>query len=150
MHILDNLLFGVSILEWIGYVASAFVLISLSMSSLIKLRWLNLIGAVLFSCYGFLIGSLPVGIMNFLIVCANIYNLHKIYASKDKFVAIPVKDNPDLMNHFLTYYAKDISKFFPHFKPMPLNFSLILNPCPNKKAFLYCVIWLWPVFLSEE
>ncbi len=101
MDILKNLLFGIPVLEWIGYLASAFVLVSLSMSSLVKLRWLNL------------------GIMNFLIVCANIYNLYKIYAAKDKFVAIAVKDNPELMNHFLTYYAKDIANFFPDFKLMP-------------------------------
>lgn len=116
MCIFEYSFFDISILEWIGYLASAFVLLSLTMSSVVRLRWINMIGAILFSFYGFMIASLPVGIMNALIVIANIYNLKKLYASKDSFTAIAVKDNLDLLNHFLSYYAKDVAKFYPYFE----------------------------------
>ena len=56
------------LLDWIGYIASLIVLVSLLMSSVKKLRWINLGGALLFGIYGFLIGSLPTGFMNFGIV----------------------------------------------------------------------------------
>ena len=46
-------------LEIMGYTASIIVFFSLLMSSIIKLRWYNLLGASLFSLYGFLIGALP-------------------------------------------------------------------------------------------
>ncbi|NOU61798.1 YgjV family protein [Marinifilum caeruleilacunae] len=107
---------GISVLEWIGYAASVLVLVSLSMTSIIKLRWYNLAGAILFSTYGFLIGSLPVGIMNFLIVCANIYNLKKMYARKEDFKVIEIKENDELLMHFLDYYKKDIAGFYPNFE----------------------------------
>ncbi|MCT4603728.1 MAG: hypothetical protein N4A59_12635 [Marinifilum sp.] len=113
---LDFNILGVSVLEWIGYMASVLVLISLSMTSIIKLRWYNLAGAILFSAYGFLIGSLPVGIMNFLIVCANIYNLKKMYARKEDFKVIEIKENDELLMHFLDYYKKDIASFYPNFE----------------------------------
>ncbi|GGA89890.1 YgjV family protein [Ornithinibacillus halotolerans] len=69
-------------LEWLGYLASLIVLISLLMSSILKLRWINMIGSGLFSLYGFLIGALPVGIMNLGIVFINLYYLVKLYRAK--------------------------------------------------------------------
>ena len=107
---------GISYLEWLGYAASVVVLVSLSMASIIKLRWYNLIGSALFSTYGFLIGAYPVGIMNFLIVCTNIYYLVKMNKHKESFKVIEVKDNDGILNYYLDSYKKDIAKFFPDFK----------------------------------
>ncbi|MDQ1771582.1 hypothetical protein GQR60_09275 [Labilibaculum sp. A4] len=113
---LEYNILGIQLLEWIGYAASVLVLISLTMTSIVKLRWYNLTGAVLFSAYGFLIGSLPVGIMNFLIVCANLYNLQKMYKRKEDFKIIEIKENDELLTHFLDFYKKDIKSFFPDYK----------------------------------
>ncbi|MDM8158207.1 hypothetical protein QUH73_00130 [Labilibaculum sp. K2S] len=113
---LEYNILGIQLLEWIGYAASVLVLISLTMTSIVKLRWYNLTGAILFSAYGFLIGSLPVGIMNFLIVCANLYNLQKMYKRKEDFKIIEIKENDELLTHFLDFYKKDIKCFFPDYK----------------------------------
>lgn len=113
---LEYNILGIQLLEWIGYAASVLVLVSLTMTSIVKLRWYNLAGAILFSAYGFLIGSLPVGIMNFLIVCANVYNLQKMYKRKEDFKIIEIKENDELLMHFLDYYKKDIKSFFPDYK----------------------------------
>ena len=48
------------LLDWIGYLGSLVVLISLLMSSIKKLRWINLVGAVIFAFYGFMISSIPI------------------------------------------------------------------------------------------
>ncbi len=113
---LDYSILGTPLLEWIGYAASVFVLVSLTMTSIVKLRWYNMVGGALFSTYGFLIGSYPVAIMNFLLVCANIYNLMKIYQRKEDFQLFQIKDNRELLNHFLDFYAKDIAVYYPNFK----------------------------------
>ena len=42
-------------IEWIGYIASIVIATSMLMNSLLKLRWINLVGAILFSTYGFII-----------------------------------------------------------------------------------------------
>ncbi|MFA9390519.1 MAG: hypothetical protein ACERKD_11955 [Prolixibacteraceae bacterium] len=106
---------NVPFIEWIGYVASALVLISLSLSSIFRLRILNLIGAAVFSIYGFLIGSLPVGIMNLIIVFTNLYYLQKLYLQKDKFEVIETDSHQEYVKKFLQFYRKDIQKYFPDF-----------------------------------
>ena len=107
---------GISILEWLGYAASVIVLVSLSMASIVKLRWYNMLGAMLFALYGFLIGSYPVAFMNFLIVCTNIYYLVKMNKHKESFKVIELEGNDGILNYYLDSYKKDIAKFFPDFK----------------------------------
>lgn len=98
-------------LEWLGYLASFIVLISLLMSSIIKLRWINLLGSVIFSLYGFWIGALPVGFMNLGIAIINIYYLWKIYASKDQFKILPIENNTRYFEYFLEYYQNNIYRY---------------------------------------
>lgn len=98
-------------LEWLGYLASLIVLVSLLMSSIIKLRWINLLGSSMFSLYGFLIGALPVGFMNLGIAIVNIYFLVKIYSSKEFFKILPVEKNSLYYKNFYEFYSDEISKF---------------------------------------
>jgi hypothetical protein len=99
------------VLEWIGYIASLIVLISLLMSSIKKLRWINLIGSAIFAVYGFMIGSLPVGVMNIGIATINIYYLYKMYRSKDFFQFLQIDSNTKYLNYFLEFHKKNIEKY---------------------------------------
>ncbi|ABI40101.1 conserved hypothetical protein [Shewanella sp. MR-4] len=65
--------------EWVGYLASVVVAISLMMSNIKKLRWLNLLGALLFVAYGMAIQAYPVAAVNFFIVLIDAYYLVVIY-----------------------------------------------------------------------
>ncbi len=107
------MLFNISYLEWIGYVSSVLVAVSLTMSSIVKLRWYNLLGAGIFSFYGFAIGSLPVGLLNLFIVFANIYYLTKIYNKKETFKVISTNLNDTYVRYYLDFNKKEISSFFP-------------------------------------
>jgi hypothetical protein len=49
------------VVELIGYLASALIVLSLLMASVLKLRVINLVGAVVFTLYGLLIDSVPGG-----------------------------------------------------------------------------------------
>lgn len=109
------MLFNISLLEWIGYLASVVVAISLTMSSIKRLRWLNLAGAAVFSFYGFAIHAYPVGYLNLFIVFANIYYLRQMYSFKDAFKAIEVKNTDAYLQYFVEFYKKQISDFFPNF-----------------------------------
>ena len=99
------------LLNWLGYIASFIVLVSLLMSSIKKLRWINLFGAILFGVYGYLIGSLPTSFMNFGIAVIDIYFLVKIYANKTYLKIIPIKDEDSYLNAFLSFYESDIQKY---------------------------------------
>ncbi|MBN1988903.1 MAG: YgjV family protein [Bacteroidales bacterium] len=107
---------GISLLEWLGYLASVLVAISLLMSSIVKLRWLNLVGSAVFSTYGFLIGALPVGFMNAFIVLINVYYLYKIYHREEYFRIQLVNATDGYLKAFITFYHDEITRFFPHFK----------------------------------
>ncbi len=97
------------ILDWIGYIASSIVLISLLMSSIKKLRWINLIGALVFGIYGFLIGSLPTGFMNVGIVVIDIYYLARIYLSGEYFKMLPIDNDSEYLASFINFYKDEIS-----------------------------------------
>ena len=70
------------IYEIVGYIASGLVAISLMMSSIVKLRLINLVGAGLFTLYGILIDAYPVAVLNFMIVLIDLYYLREIIAKK--------------------------------------------------------------------
>ncbi len=127
-------MFGIDILEWIGYLASALILVSLLMSSIIKLRWINLLGCVVFSTYGFMIGALPVGISNLIIGMINIYYLVKIYTAKEYFKILPVETDSEYLKYFLAFYREDIHKFFPQksftVKKETIGFFIVRNAIP--------------------
>ncbi|WP_291657013.1 lactate dehydrogenase [Clostridium sp.] len=57
-------MFGIPMIEWIGYAASICIAISLIMTDIYKLRVINSIGCVLFVIYGFSIKAYPVGVIN--------------------------------------------------------------------------------------
>jgi len=109
-------MFNINWIEWVGYGASALVAISLLMSSIVKLRWYNLIGAILFSIYGFAIGAYPVGIINSFIIVINIYYLLKLYSKKENFKILEILKNDNYLINFFSYYDEDIKRFFPDFK----------------------------------
>jgi len=115
------MLFNISWLEWLGYLSSVIVAISLTMSSIIKLRWLNLVGGIAFAFYGFMIGSLPVGFLNSFIVCVNIYYLIKIYAKKEAFKLLKINFSDSYLNYYLDYNKNEIKQFFPAFTLVNLS-----------------------------
>ena len=75
-------MFGIPLIEWVGYAASIFIAISLLMTDLFKLRLINSIGCILFVIYGFSVKAYPVGVINLFIFFINIYFIIKM--KKDK------------------------------------------------------------------
>lgn len=59
--------------EWLGYLASALVAVSLMMSNMLALRWINLAGAFLFCVYATWIAAYPVLALNLFVSATNIY-----------------------------------------------------------------------------
>ena len=68
---------GISLVEWMGYLAMATVLISFLMKSVNKLRIVNSFGCLLFVFYGFMLTpiSKPIIITNVAIFGINVYYL---------------------------------------------------------------------------
>ena len=75
-------MFGIPLIEWVGYAASIMIAISLIMTDIVKLRVINSIGCILFAIYGFTVRAYPVGIINTFIFFINSYYLYKMYKDK--------------------------------------------------------------------
>lgn len=109
-------------MEWIGYAASAFILLSMMMTSIVRLRLINLMGSMLFVIYGLLIESYPVAFMNLLIAIVNVYYLIKIATGKQNlFSILEISPESNYVREFLNYYINDIQKFAPDFQRENLN-----------------------------
>ena len=63
--------------ELIGLTATIFVLLSFSANDIKRVRIINIIGAVLFVIYGYLIGAFSTWLLNGLLVLIHIYKLIK-------------------------------------------------------------------------
>lgn len=69
-------------IEIFGYIGSILVVVSMLMSSVVRLRIINTVGAGISGTYSLIIGSFPMAIMNYCLVIINIYNLFKLAKSK--------------------------------------------------------------------
>jgi len=105
------------ILELVGYFASLLVLVSLLMTSVVKLRVINTIGSLIFAIYALFIHSYPTAIMNFCLVGINIFYLLRMSKTQKIFALLPAEPGSQHFQHFFQTYAQDISLYFPAFDP---------------------------------
>ncbi|MDN3697148.1 MULTISPECIES: YgjV family protein [Vibrio] len=96
--------------EWFGYLASLVVLVSLTMTSIIKLRVINFIGCLLFAAFAYFIDSYPTMLMNLGIAGINVYYLYKISHTKEKFKLISASVGSEYFEHFITANREDIER----------------------------------------
>lgn len=119
------------LLLWTGYIASGIIALSMTMNSIVKFRWINLVGASSFAIYGFFIGAFPVMVLNGFIVAVDIYYLSKIYSKSHLFDTLEVRGDNKYLLKFLDFYKKDICKFFPDFEYKPemntISFIILRN-----------------------
>lgn len=99
-----------------GYLASTVTAISLLMNRPLRLRWLNLIGSLLFAIYGLLIEAYPVALFNAIIVFIDAYYLLQIYRSTSSFKALIVQNHNQTLQFFIDENEKEINAFFPNFR----------------------------------
>ena len=62
-------------IEILGYIGSALIILSMTMKSLVKLRVLNLAGAVISAIYSIICSAWPVAILNIVLTAINLYHL---------------------------------------------------------------------------
>lgn len=112
-------MFGVPFPELVGYLASALVVLSLTMSSVLRLRLLNLAGAVVFLIYGVLIDAPPIILTNVVIVGINVWFLVKVLTDREFFTVLEVRPDSYYLGEFLRFHADDIHRYQPSFREVP-------------------------------
>jgi hypothetical protein len=112
--------FELSGVELVGYLASALVVLSLTMTSVVRLRMVSLAGSITFFVYGVLIESVPIMITNGSIAVINVWFLRREFASggprgRDLGVSHIRADSPFLAD-FIAFHLIDIHRFQPDFR----------------------------------
>src|SRR4030095_16308272 len=106
---------NINSVELIGYLGSILVAVSLMMKSLLRLRIINLIGALFFTIYGVLLGAYPVAFLNGLIVCIDLYYLIQMWRQKDFFTFLEVSPKSEYLRAFVEFYRDDIAEIIPNY-----------------------------------
>ncbi len=100
-------------LEVVGYIGSALVLVSFLMTSVVRLRIVNMAGSLISFTYAMIIGSYPLALMNIALVFINLYFLWKVKHAKKDYVLVETAPEDPVLSHFLSTYRDDIEKCFP-------------------------------------
>jgi hypothetical protein len=114
--------------ELVGYVASALVVASLAMTSVVRLRTISLFGSVTFVAYGVLIESIPIMVTNAAIAVLNTWFLSRELGGRRDLGAVVVPPDSPFLLDFLTHHASDIATFQPDYDlGDPFDFALVLT-----------------------
>lgn len=129
------------ILELIGYIGSAFVLISFLMATVIKLRIVNSIGSVFCILYGVLIHAYPTVVMNACLLLINCYYLVKLFRHSEKFSVIKSSYSEGATQFFINDNMEDIKLFFPDFPQVIEKADFVrLIFCQNQIVGLFAAV----------
>ena len=114
--------------ELVGYLASALVVASLAMTSVVRLRLISLVGSSTFVVYGVLIESIPIVITNASIALINVWFLSRELGGRRDLGAVVVPPDSPFLLDFLKHHASDIANFQPEFDvSAPFDFALVLT-----------------------
>lgn len=106
---------GDTVLQAVGYFSTVLILISFLMTSVLKLRLVNLIGSAIFVVFAFLTKSYPTAIMNVGLRIINVYFIIRLLRSKRLTLMLPISLDSAYLRAFEEFYREDIRKYFPDF-----------------------------------
>lgn len=116
--------------EIIGYIASVAIALSLLMTNVLKLRIINLVGALIFVYYGYLINAKAVMAVNLFIAFVDIYYIYRLKHHTSVFRFLKTGYPNVIVKEFIRSYYDDIVKYFPKFPyedETALNYYLIVR-----------------------
>lgn len=105
--------------DLIGYLASALIVLSLLMSSILRLRLIGFAGAAVFVTYGLLIGAIPVAVTNGVVIVIHGIHLRKLLRARTAeayFEVLRWPTNGLYLPRFVAFHAQDIARTQPGFE----------------------------------
>ena len=109
------------IIEAIGYIGSGLVVVSMLMSSVVRLRVINMIGSIIFTVYALIIKSYPTALMNLCLVAINIYHLTRLLHTRKHWELVEGSISDSYLKFLFSYFREDIALYFPGFGPEKLK-----------------------------
>ncbi|MBR4308945.1 MAG: YgjV family protein [Oscillospiraceae bacterium] len=118
------------IIEAVGYIGTALVIISMLMTSVVKLRVINTVGSIFSFVYAMIWHTYPVAIMNICLIIINVYNLIKLFKPSKHFDMIVVNPGDSVLQYFLKRWSDDLKLYFPEFDRKA--------PAADRAYFVFC------------
>jgi hypothetical protein len=106
------------VLEIIGWVGSALVVVSLMQARVLRFRWMNFAGSVIAAAYNAVVGIWPFAVMNAVIAVIDAYWLWRLTRERhdaDVYQVVPVGAGDHYLRHVLGVHADDIARYYPSF-----------------------------------
>lgn len=110
--------------ELFGYLGSVLVVVSMLMTSVVKLRVINMVGNIVSGVYSLIVGALPLALMNWSLLVINIYSLYKLLKTKQKYDMVEGKADDTFLLCILERYREDIKNYFQDFAWKKNNFDV--------------------------
>ncbi len=104
-----------AVIEGVGYVASALIVLSITQKSILRLRFLGLVGALVFLGYSLAIAAYPIAIVNVMAAGVHGWYLRKLIRHKHEvFRILHVLPESRYLLDFLEFHRDEIQG---HFQP---------------------------------
>lgn len=109
---------NLTVFDIIGYAGSLLVVISMLMTSVMKLRIINTAGSVLAVIYALAIHAYPTLVMNLALIIINVINMRKLNNNSPEYRLLRAPGSDTILSDLVVRYSNDIKKFFPGYKEL--------------------------------
>ena len=99
-------------IDLLGYVASFIILVSLTMKSIVKLRWINAVGSLLFVVFAFLTKSTPTIVMNLGIILIDLWYVLGITVKRSDYHLVKAERGSAWLEFFYQSNRIEIDDIF--------------------------------------
>jgi hypothetical protein len=135
-------------LDALGWAGSAVLILSLSLSNVLRFRVLNLIASVVLTVFNALLGIWPMVAMNAVIAGINVWHLVRLVRTRDDertYEVVAVDPRSEYLAHLLRVHAADVERHNPGFDLQALLASA--DPAGRPGG---CAVWAFLVMRGDE
>lgn len=111
-----------TVLELIGWVGSALIVLSVMQARVLRFRILNFAGSLIATAYNAILGIWPFVAMNAVIAGISLYWIRRLTRERHDpgaYAVIPVPADDPYLAHVLALNGQDIARHQPDFEPAP-------------------------------
>lgn len=104
------------LLEAIGYIGTVLVILSMMMTSVLRLRVVNIVGSAISAFYSLAVGAYPVVILNAALIIVNSVKIIQFFRVEKSYQLVETDGAAGLPNYLAQKHNDDILNYFPDFK----------------------------------
>lgn len=102
--------------EIFGYFGTALVIVSMLMTSIVRLRIVNICGSVISAIYATLGNAWPIVTLNLCLIGINLFQLIRSARQRGDVGCIKIATDNPIAAYFLSIHQKDIERYFPTYQ----------------------------------